>query len=219
MAEAELSVSTRPAFLTAVTRVDSTGLAEAAVATGAVAMPVKLPAPVLGTAEQAGPKSMAADGEDGEDEDAGELHAAAARARQAARTATARRRWFTVSPSRVVGSLDCFAGRGAAPGRDAGGAWPRMRCRHVTVTTTESLPVAPAGKTPARREVWVVPWLSVARTWSWCNPGAASQVHSHCRQVSMPSAAASRAACQGPLSTLTSTAAMPVAGAQATPAT
>ena len=35
----------------------------------------------------------------------------------------------------------------------------------------------------------------------------------------MPSTAASRAVCQGPLSALTCTAAMPVAGAQATPAT
>ena len=36
---AELSVSTRFAFLTAVTRVDSTGLFDAAVATGAVTCP------------------------------------------------------------------------------------------------------------------------------------------------------------------------------------
>src|ERR1700760_2356903 len=57
MALAAFSVSTRPAFLTAVTRVDSTGLADAAVATGAVAMPVKLPAPVLGTDAHPGPKS------------------------------------------------------------------------------------------------------------------------------------------------------------------
>src|SRR6201986_1758746 len=57
MFEAELSVSTGPAALTAVTRVDSAGLADAAVATGAVAMPVKLPAPLFGTAEQPGPKS------------------------------------------------------------------------------------------------------------------------------------------------------------------
>jgi hypothetical protein len=57
MLDAELSVSTRPAALTAATSVESTGLAEAAVATGAVDMPVKLPAPVLGTDEQAGPKS------------------------------------------------------------------------------------------------------------------------------------------------------------------
>jgi hypothetical protein len=58
MALAELRVSTRPAFLTAVTRVDSTGLADAAVATGAVAIPVKLPAPEEGTAEQPEPKSV-----------------------------------------------------------------------------------------------------------------------------------------------------------------
>src|ERR1700729_2715561 len=57
---AEFSVSTRPAFLTAVTRVDSTGLADAAVATGAVAMPVKLPAPLFGTEAQPGPKSATA---------------------------------------------------------------------------------------------------------------------------------------------------------------
>src|SRR5215472_16156186 len=124
MPDAELSVSTRSAFLTTATRVDRTGLAEAAVATGAVDMPVKLPAPVLGTAEHAGPKSMAAAdgeddaagsgedagadvaGEDEEDEGADELHAAAPRARQAARPVRARRRWFTVSPSRVIGSLD-----------------------------------------------------------------------------------------------------------------
>src|ERR1700761_6329796 len=55
---AEFSVSTRPAFLTAVTSVDSTGLADAAVATGAVDMPVKLPAPAAGTEAQPGPKSV-----------------------------------------------------------------------------------------------------------------------------------------------------------------
>jgi hypothetical protein len=42
-----------------VTSVDSIGLA-AAVAAGAVAVPVKLPAPDFGTEEQAGPKSIAA---------------------------------------------------------------------------------------------------------------------------------------------------------------
>ena len=46
-------MSTRSAFLTAVTRVDSTGLLDAAVATGAVDMPMKLPDPEDGTAEQA----------------------------------------------------------------------------------------------------------------------------------------------------------------------
>jgi len=57
MPDAELSVSTRPAFLTAVTRVDSIGLAEAAVATGAVDMPVKLPARVV-TAPDARTETM-----------------------------------------------------------------------------------------------------------------------------------------------------------------
>src|SRR5215475_1268984 len=60
MFDAELSVSTSPAFLTAVTSVDSTGLADAAVATGAVAIPVKLPAPVFGTDAHPGPKSLPA---------------------------------------------------------------------------------------------------------------------------------------------------------------
>jgi hypothetical protein len=38
--------------------VDSTGFADAAVATGAVDIPVKLPGPDEGTEEQAGPKSV-----------------------------------------------------------------------------------------------------------------------------------------------------------------
>src|SRR5208282_1603613 len=91
--------------------------------------------------------------------------------------------------------------------------------RQVTVTTVESQPLAPLGKTWVRADVWVTPALSVARTWRVCSPGVASQSHIHCRQVSMPSAAASVAWCHGPLSTLTWTAAMPVAGAHATPAT
>ena len=62
---AEFSVSTRSAFLTAVTRVDSTGLADAAVATGAVDMPVKLPDPEYGTDAQPGPKSADAVDADG----------------------------------------------------------------------------------------------------------------------------------------------------------
>src|SRR5215218_1510428 len=56
---AEFRVSTRPASLTAPTRDDSTGLLEAA-ATGSWAMPMKLPAPLAGTAEQVGPKFMPA---------------------------------------------------------------------------------------------------------------------------------------------------------------
>jgi hypothetical protein len=119
---AAFSVSTRPAFLTAVTSVDSTGLADAAVATGAVAMPVKLPAPVLGTDEHAGPKSVVladepeapdaiADDDDdamGDDElcaavgvldEDEEVHAAAPMATLAAIPDTASRRtFFTVSP-------------------------------------------------------------------------------------------------------------------------
>ena len=55
MFSALFSVSTRPAFFTAVTRVDSAGLFDAAVATGSLAMPSKEPAPSFGTEEQAGP--------------------------------------------------------------------------------------------------------------------------------------------------------------------
>src|SRR3954469_7891722 len=50
-----LSVSTRLAAVTACTSVDSTGLLPAAVATGAEAIPVKLPAPSVGTSEQPAP--------------------------------------------------------------------------------------------------------------------------------------------------------------------
>jgi hypothetical protein len=103
-----LSVSTRPAFFTAVTSVDSAGLAEAAVATGAVDMPLKLPAPDFGTDEQAGPKSMTAaaapdpatadeagPGEpEAADEEPPELQAAVPRARLTARPDTASRRCF-----------------------------------------------------------------------------------------------------------------------------
>src|SRR6476646_916942 len=56
MAGAEFSVSTRPAALTAVTSVESTGLLLAAVATGSVAMPLNEPLPSFGTAVQAVPK-------------------------------------------------------------------------------------------------------------------------------------------------------------------
>src|SRR4051794_16806595 len=55
MSCALLSESTRPAAWTAWTSVDSAGLALAAVATGAVLMPAKLPGPSVGTAEQPGP--------------------------------------------------------------------------------------------------------------------------------------------------------------------
>src|SRR5512132_3109175 len=53
-------VSTRSAFVTAVTRVDSSGVLEAAVATGSWAMASKLPAPLAGTVEQAAPNGPAA---------------------------------------------------------------------------------------------------------------------------------------------------------------
>src|ERR1700734_1455103 len=119
---AELSVSTRSAFLTAVTRVDSTGLFDAAVATGAVDMPVKLPDPEDGTAEQAGPngfEAVCADWvgmADAEDEDgvvAPELaevplepHAAAPSARPAVRTAMAGNLYFISDSSFIrVGDI------------------------------------------------------------------------------------------------------------------
>src|SRR6478735_459151 len=55
MSLAVLRVSPSFAAVTAVTRVERTGLFEAAVATWALAMPAKLPSPVAGTAEQAAP--------------------------------------------------------------------------------------------------------------------------------------------------------------------
>ncbi|CAO0831525.1 hypothetical protein SMICM17S_12531 [Streptomyces microflavus] len=61
MFSALLRVSTRPAFCTAVTSVESAGLLEAAVATGSFAMPSKLPAPSVGTPAQAGPNGLSAD--------------------------------------------------------------------------------------------------------------------------------------------------------------
>src|SRR5581483_713382 len=54
-----LRVSTRPACFTALTSVDSTGLWLAAVATGSVAMPWKLPGPLAGTALHAEPNCAA----------------------------------------------------------------------------------------------------------------------------------------------------------------
>src|SRR3954453_1826064 len=62
MSCAEFSVSTRPACLTADTRVDSCGLPEAAVATGTCAMAWKLAlfAGSVGTAAQPGPKGAIA---------------------------------------------------------------------------------------------------------------------------------------------------------------
>src|SRR5690349_2637856 len=51
-----LRVSPRPAAVTADTSVDRAGLLEAAVAAGSSAIPSKLPAPLVGTAAQPGPK-------------------------------------------------------------------------------------------------------------------------------------------------------------------
>src|SRR3954453_13348166 len=55
-----LSESTRLAAVTACTSVDSAGLALAAVATGTVAMPAKLPAPSVGTAAHPAPTGVVA---------------------------------------------------------------------------------------------------------------------------------------------------------------
>src|SRR4051794_41876950 len=60
MSWAEFSVSPRLAAVTAWTSVDSAGLLLAAVATGAVLMPSKLPAPSAGTCEQAAPNGSSA---------------------------------------------------------------------------------------------------------------------------------------------------------------
>src|SRR3954470_19060272 len=54
------NVSTSPASLTALTSVDSAGLFDAAVATGSLAMPSRLPSPSAGSDEQAGPSGAAA---------------------------------------------------------------------------------------------------------------------------------------------------------------
>jgi hypothetical protein len=54
-----LRVSARPASVTAAASVESTGLLEAAVATGLVAMPVKAPGPAAGISAQARPKAPA----------------------------------------------------------------------------------------------------------------------------------------------------------------
>src|ERR1700678_2206457 len=107
MPAAEFSVATSPACLTAVTRVDRSGLADAAVATGAVAIPVKLPAPDVGTEAQPGPKSDVVDAaaavagaEAGGVLELGELlHAAAPTARPAAATEAARMRYCMVTPN------------------------------------------------------------------------------------------------------------------------
>src|SRR5512133_2599935 len=60
MSCALFNVSPRPAFVTAVTSVDRAGLCDAAVATGAFAMPAKLPEPSAGTAAQPAPNGASA---------------------------------------------------------------------------------------------------------------------------------------------------------------
>ena len=144
MSLAEFSVSTRPACFTAVTSVDSTGLAEAAVATGAVDMPLKLPAPDLGTDAQPEPKLVAVveaepdgmaeaieddDEAEGADEAAEdevpelpELQAARPRVRPAADTVAARIRRFTISPTFLIFPVSflffwCGLGRPRGAGR------------------------------------------------------------------------------------------------------
>src|SRR4051812_12479333 len=60
MSSALFSVSTRPAALTAVTRVDRAGLLLAGVATGSCDMPSNEPLPEVGTAEQPAPNGALA---------------------------------------------------------------------------------------------------------------------------------------------------------------
>src|SRR5690349_10911725 len=60
MPSAPLRAVTSAAFLTAVTKVESSGLAVAAEAAGAVAMPSSEPAPSAGTWSHGGPKTWAA---------------------------------------------------------------------------------------------------------------------------------------------------------------
>src|SRR3954471_16242655 len=66
MLSALFNVSTRPAPLTALTRVLSRGLLLAAVATGSLDMPSNDPLPEVGTAEQPGPNGWLAVEADGE---------------------------------------------------------------------------------------------------------------------------------------------------------
>src|SRR5579859_715101 len=171
MPDAELSVSTRPAFLTAVTRVDSSGLADAAVATGAVAMPVKLPAPPLGTEAQPGPKSLAvvdapedagADaaeeagaevaGAAADDEDGLELQAAAVRARPAARPVVASKRIFMISPISYLKGVPSGDGHhyrvpaGGPAGKDLGA--PRRLGHALVVGGPDLERVQPGGRVP-----------------------------------------------------------------------
>ena len=216
MPDAELSVSTRPAFLTAVTRVDSTGLADAAVATGAVDMPVKLPAPDLGTEAQPGPKSAV-------------VVRRSLRPRRRGRHRAPRTTRPRTRPARRGrrGRARAAGGRAQGAGQRPGRWWRAMRfhdcllricltwevtarCRpgcapaQVTVTTTESQPVAPLGKTGRAATAGSRPCCR------W--PGPAACAARGRRPRSTPTAARCRcrrrrpavAVCQGPLSALTS---------------
>ena len=150
---AEFRVSTRPASLTAPTRDDSTGLLDAAVATGSWAMPMKLPDPLAGTAEQAGPKFMPAAAAGGWDADgaagAGSLplllQPAASRA-SPARVPTSSRR---EERRRIAAPFE--RGDEVPPrGRPGGVPGANGVVGQVTVTTTECQPVAPSGNGGAR---------------------------------------------------------------------
>jgi len=114
-----------------VTRVDSTGLLDAAVATGAVDMPWKLPAPEDGTAAQAGPNGAEADCADCAGEaaawDAGaeladelgeplEPQAAAPNATLADRAAIAAILYFILAYSFGLGGSDLWGGLVASAG-------------------------------------------------------------------------------------------------------
>jgi hypothetical protein len=67
--------------------------------------------------------------------------------------------------------------------------------------------------------VCTVPSVSVARTVTTWSPTVASHSRTHWIQVSAVTCSARRASCQAPPSICTSTFAMPVCGAHATPAT
>src|SRR5579862_8913376 len=84
----------------------------------------------------------------------------------------------------------------------------------------DGYPEAPFGATSATMDVCVYPVLSVARAWIMWLPGVGlAHCHVHCRQVSRSGTAARVASFHGPLSIWTSTAAIPLCCAHATPAT
>lgn len=174
MSRALFGVSTRPAFRTAVTRVERSQLFDAAVATGSFAMPSKLPAPVAGT----------------------DAHAVRTAGRPCPRVV---RRALGLLGSgrrgrRVLVVLAVVAGTGGQGQRQYDGAGDGEGGT-VTSTTTECQPVAPSGTVPTRFSVCVWPSRSVARTSRVWLPVVARHSHTHWHQVSW---AASRAVCQSP---------------------